>query len=412
MRRWINLIAESSFDAVDSKLAALTAKAKSQDIHLRVAACQDERDKPFIDLEMIQRGDAPPGAGGEIMNELCAIADHFRMPIELYALGADPKLMAYYERFAFATNPKKNDEAWMIRQPKSSSSRLTESATTISIDDLPLSAKQDIIDMLLTNCAPFERYWMKTHGVMSFIESYVSQNVFGTEDLAHSKEEGYGDGQHFRVAVFPIDPNEIDNSRRSVSDSQVGKYAALSTAPPPILVVKTARGWRIAEGGHRLAAAKQNGAKTIIAVDVSVFFRTNYSEVFESQSLNEDQGAPPIVTFDELAKHFKTKYKIDLYDVNHRRKSLPFFSFWHFLLYSNGIPMQTTEHQHWKIVPLSALQVPEPDHEQKARMMNIAKMSGQDLPNISNGSAEAAGIIEKIAADYGPNVEIYMAVDR
>lgn len=151
----------------------------------------------------------------------------------------------------------------------------------MGIDLLPFSVKQDIIVMLLENCPPFEEYWMASRGIMTFNETYVSQAIFGYEIEYHPEGDGDPDPNWFPVEVFDIDPQEIDNSMRNVSDNVVGKYAALTTTPPPILVKPEGSRWKIVEGGHRLAAAKRNGAKSIRAVDVSIFFTTDYKELLD-----------------------------------------------------------------------------------------------------------------------------------
>jgi hypothetical protein len=110
--RWMEI--NEATAPVISELDALVARAKEQDILLRVYA--DERE---IELEMIMRGDSPKGSGRQIMSELCSIADQHKMPIVLYAYAADDKLMDYYGGFGFEVDQNKDDEAWMIRQPRS-----------------------------------------------------------------------------------------------------------------------------------------------------------------------------------------------------------------------------------------------------------------------------------------------------
>ncbi len=146
----------------------------------------------------------------------------------------------------------------------------------IPVDSLPRETKEDILALLLVNCPPFEKYWMEHHGVMSFVESYVSQFVFGDEDL---DDVGGYDGDTFKVSKLVLNPQDIDNAKRSVSDMVVGKYTALTTKAPPILVRRVNNGWRIAEGGHRIAAAKARGDKSIEAYDVTVFYTADYESL-------------------------------------------------------------------------------------------------------------------------------------
>jgi hypothetical protein len=140
---------------------------------------------------------------------------------------------------------------------------------------LPAATKADILDMCLGPNGPpeFEKFWMDTHGVMSFNETYVSQFLFGEEDLNKT-----GGGGALSVAEVKLSPSALDNSRRSVSDLVVGQYTRLRTKAPPILVRQTAKGWKLVEGGHRLAAAKARGDQTIDAIDVTPFFKLSVSD--------------------------------------------------------------------------------------------------------------------------------------
>lgn len=147
----------------------------------------------------------------------------------------------------------------------------------ININDLPLAAKHDIIDMLLTNCPDFKEFWTREHGIMSFNETYVAQFIFGTEDLLNASTKGYSD-QPFAVRELSLDPQEIDNRDRPVSDNVVQRYAALATEPPPILVRRFGTGWNLVEGGHRLAAAKAT-RNMIRAYDVSMFFEIDWDTI-------------------------------------------------------------------------------------------------------------------------------------
>jgi hypothetical protein len=150
--------------------------------------------------------------------------------------------------------------------------RLVEStAQLVSVDMLPAVVKQDILDMLLGPNHPpgFEKFWMAEHGIMSYDETYVSQFLFGDENL--TKTGGY-DGNTIKVRFVALNPAVLDNSRRSVSDRVVSQYSKLTTSAPPILVRQEQGAWKLVEGGHRLAAAKARGDKVIQGVDVTTFF--------------------------------------------------------------------------------------------------------------------------------------------
>lgn len=142
---------------------------------------------------------------------------------------------------------------------------------SVSIDMLPASVKADILDMCLGPNGPkaFEEFWVSTHGIMSFDESYVSQFLFGDENLNVTGEYG---GDTIRVNELELDPRVLFNDRRSVSDLAVGKYAALSTTAPPVLARRTPSGWKLVEGGHRVAAAVRRQDVLVNVVDVSAFF--------------------------------------------------------------------------------------------------------------------------------------------
>jgi hypothetical protein len=147
----------------------------------------------------------------------------------------------------------------------------------VGVDSLPYETKQDILAMLLVNCPAFEDYWMEEHGVMSFNQTYVSQFIFGYEIDHHPDGDGSEDENWFPVSIIDLAPDEIDNTNRSVSDNVVAQYAKMTTTPPLILVRRQGTGWRIVEGGHRIAAAKIRGVETIRAVDVTIFFETDWS---------------------------------------------------------------------------------------------------------------------------------------
>lgn len=171
-------------------------------------------------------------------------------------------------------------------------------------------------------------------------------------------------------------------------------------------------------------------------------------------SLFEDSAAARVISFDDLHKHFKSKYGIDLYDVNGKanhgmdawlerngiqrapdirgqqeqfqqymnapdgdRAEPAYFNFWHWLLeQSRSIPFTTTDDQHWKVFPLALAEVKAPteeDLEAHAAIMNAQKaMGGAAMTPPSNGYNEAPGILEKIFRDFGPDVEILMDVSR
>ena len=149
------------------------------------------------------------------------------------------------------------------------------------------------------------------------------------------------------------------------------------------------------------------------------------------------------VSFEELQKHFKTKYKIDLRDYNSRdgyyekwckkhglkptgnvkhqqdtftkfveaddgQAAEPkYFDFWHFLLkISDSIPWNE-DNGRWKITPLpsadEAIKRAEKNLEIQARMIAMAKSEGLDhrrmaLPSLGQ---EAADVLAKIENDFG-----------
>lgn len=112
MRQWMNLF--ENHRALETALNDLIVKALDRGMKLELTYSDRE-----IEMHWIARRSAAKGSGAEVINRLCAIADQFGMPISLYAFGADPGLMAYYERFGFVEDPTKGDEAWMKRAPAS-----------------------------------------------------------------------------------------------------------------------------------------------------------------------------------------------------------------------------------------------------------------------------------------------------
>ncbi len=135
----------------------------------------------------------------------------------------------------------------------------------ISVDDVSDSVRADIIDFLLTNAPEFKKYWLDTHGVMSFDEAYVAQFVFGYE-LGSNSTQGFGNDA-LKITKLTLDPNEIVG--KDYSPTVANKYAGLNTDPPPILVYRDGNQWKCAEGGHRHAAARITGIKSISAFDIT-----------------------------------------------------------------------------------------------------------------------------------------------
>lgn len=164
-----------------------------------------------------------------------------------------------------------------------------------------------------------------------------------------------------------------------------------------------------------------------------------------------DPNAPTVVTFKELSDHFKSKYKIDLTDVNSseghfntwlrstgQRKATrspederqmaaytkhpqghriepEYFNFWHWLVEkSETVPWETTSGGRQKLFPLSLGLVTTPseeDVEHRALMMQMQKDYGQGwYQKKSFGVVEADDILTKIFADYGPKVSVLMSV--
>ena len=148
----------------------------------------------------------------------------------------------------------------------------------VSIDMLPASVKQDILDMMLGPNGPetFEPFWMKTYGVMSFTETYLSQFFFGDENL---HETGGYDGDTIKVNMLELNPRELYSENRGVSDLAVSNYAAMSTTPPPVLARREGDRWKLVEGGHRIAAAVQRGTSKVRVVDVTSFWATDWENM-------------------------------------------------------------------------------------------------------------------------------------
>lgn len=144
--------------------------------------------------------------------------------------------------------------------------RLIESVQIqdMCVDDLPMQTKHDIVDMLIEQPTGFADSYKETYGEYSLRDENVFDEIFDV-------------GCPIRVNVFKIDPMEIDNTNRGVSDDVVSHYQTLKTMAPPVLIRQTENGWKIVEGGHRLAAAKANHTPLIQAVDVTEFFETDWS---------------------------------------------------------------------------------------------------------------------------------------
>lgn len=91
MRRLINLLCETM---MPTSLDQIVAFATRLGVDLEVWE-DDER----IDLHWIERRGGQPGAGAEVMQQLCAYADHTRRFILLQV--ANDSLAAYYAQWNF-----------------------------------------------------------------------------------------------------------------------------------------------------------------------------------------------------------------------------------------------------------------------------------------------------------------------
>lgn len=132
MRSLITIV--ESTGTLQGDLNALIREAKTMNITLKLAF-----DPKIIDLDFIGReSGAEKGSGVIIMQKLCDIADRYKARINLYAFGADPKLMGYYERFGFTVDPRGGDEASMRRLPSRK-----KPVTEASEEQLPDGFKPD-----------------------------------------------------------------------------------------------------------------------------------------------------------------------------------------------------------------------------------------------------------------------------
>ncbi len=143
----------------------------------------------------------------------------------------------------------------------------------VCIDDVPDSVKADIIDMMLAR-TNFEAAYHAEYGVYPTDED-VKGELFGLAKCP------------FSITPLKLSPKEISNAKRSVSDKVVQQYRGMTTTPPPILVRKEGRGWKIVEGGHRLAAAQLSGREMLDAYDVSAFFDVDWAVYLEGEPLTE-----------------------------------------------------------------------------------------------------------------------------
>jgi hypothetical protein len=100
---------------IDLKAAVEALEGKATNMGVKLVA----RAFPYsIDLQFIQRNSGEKGTGAWIMTELCGLADQHGVPITTYVMDFSPVLVEFYERFGFVIDPDGNDEAEMVRPPK------------------------------------------------------------------------------------------------------------------------------------------------------------------------------------------------------------------------------------------------------------------------------------------------------
>jgi hypothetical protein len=100
------------------------------------------------------------------------------------------------------------------------------------------------------------------------VASFIADQM--GEDLAHTHNLMFGGGGYgLKVPEVSLNPSEIETSK-ATSPAAVASYAKLSgAAAPRVLVEKVDGKWRLIEGGHRLAAAKQRGDNAVRALDMT-----------------------------------------------------------------------------------------------------------------------------------------------
>lgn len=161
----------------------------------------------------------------------------------------------------------------------------------VAIRDLPESVRQDLGTAIYTRDAyttdmPYTDGWLATGREWDdFLESKIVEVLDTIPGL--------------RLRPEPVNPLQINDTGRLVSEPVVKQYQQMlkSSEAPPILIRRDESGAaHIVEGGHRLQAAKREGAGQIKAVDITDLLAMKPEHLFARRAPAPEQQITDAVT--------------------------------------------------------------------------------------------------------------------
>lgn len=150
----------------------------------------------------------------------------------------------------------------------------TKTRNEQSFSQLPDSAKADIALAIMTRDA----YSKDTPYMDAWENSGRNIDDFDEKGIESVLSKNFG-----KLSIKTMNPLDIDNKGRSVSSQFVERYKKQleHSEAPPIIVAKNDNGqFKIIEGGHRLAAAKEAGVKNIATIDVTELLNVDPMTLF------------------------------------------------------------------------------------------------------------------------------------
>lgn len=96
MREWIRLVENADWRA---QLRQIVLDAKEKHVELEVEAGMDSI--LLIHIERMGSRGGVKGAGGEVLSQLCKLADENGLEISLHVAGGMRRLVEFYESFGF-----------------------------------------------------------------------------------------------------------------------------------------------------------------------------------------------------------------------------------------------------------------------------------------------------------------------
>ncbi len=140
----------------------------------------------------------------------------------------------------------------------------------VTVDELSNFEKAEIVTAISAGRSPSATKALKEI-IGGISDQAIKDNIFGLVDP-------------LTVNRIEISPKTIDNKGRGISQEEVKRQAALKTEAPAILVRRQGDGWRIVEGGHRLAAAQTRGDTTINAIDVTALLDMDWQAYLNDET--------------------------------------------------------------------------------------------------------------------------------